>query len=363
MADIGFPKGPEDISNAQLTAALRSTGVLAADAEVSDFTYEQIGIGVGILALLWRLSVTYAPAGSGPETMVLKLPHTAPESRHIADAFRFYLREVRFYEVVGHRTPLETADRYYTAWDESSGNFVLLMEDFGSRRMIDQVAGVSADDAARVVAALGRHHATWWEHEELQTWDWAFRIIDPPNPQALVPALQASWPIIESQFADCLPGEMLAAAKRFPDHVVGLMDQLSQSPVTLCHGDSRLDNFFFTAGTGEVAIVDWQICGLGRGPYDIAYFLSQSMTSDARKASERDLVRAYYDTLVAGGVTGYSFDDCWSDYRKAVLFVAVYPLNAGSVDLVNDRAVELFRMMLTRSAQAILDLDALEFLG
>ena len=40
----------------------------------------------------------------------------------------------------------------------------------------------------------------------------------------------------------------------------------------------------------------------------------------------------------------------------------MYPLNAGSVDLVNERAVELFRLMLTRSAQAILDLDALEFL-
>ena len=359
MVDIGFPKGPEDITAEGLTDALRSTGTLPGDAMVESFTSEQIGIGVGILALLWRLSVTYEPAGAGPDTMILKLPHTMPESRHIADAFRFYLREVRFYEVIGHRTPIETADRYYSSFDDASGDFVLVMEDFGDRRMVDQVAGVGFDDAANVVTALARHHAEWWESEELAAAEWAVRVQDPPNPQALVPALQGSWPIIEGQFADLLPGPMLDAARRMPDHVVSLMEQLSAPPVTLLHGDSRLDNFFFD---DHVSVVDWQICGLGRGPYDIAYFLSQSMQPELRKQHERELVERYHATLVESGVTGYSFDDCWTDYRKAVLFVAVYPLNAGSVDLVNERAVELFRMMLGRSAQAILDLDALEFL-
>ena len=360
MAGIGFPKGPEDITPEQLTEALRSTGTIDAQARVAALSFEQIGIGVGILALLWRLQVTYEPAGAGPATMVLKLPHTAPESRQIADAFRFYLHEVRFYERMASRTPLTTAQCFYAAWDHVAGNFVLLLEDFGDRRMVDQVAGVSVDDARRVVTSLAGHHATFWNQADVAAEDWTARVIDPPNPQALVPALKASWPIIESRFADCLPGEMLSAAARFPDHVVGLMEALSEPPFTLCHGDSRLDNFFFT--DDDVAVVDWQICGLGRGPYDIAYFLSQSMQSDLRKANEGALVHSYFDTLVGAGVEGYSFDDCWTDYRRAVLFVAAYPLNAGSVDLVNDRAVELFRMMLSRSAQAILDLEALEFL-
>jgi hypothetical protein len=360
-AAVGFPKGPEDMSAEQLTTALRSTGTLGADGRVASFTFEQIGIGVGILALLWRLSVTYEPAGAGPATMVLKLPHTMPESRHIADAFRFYLREVRFYEVVGHRTPIETADRYYSAFDDASGDFVLVMEDFGARRMADQLAGVSPDDAERFVRALARHHAAWWESDEFAGWEWGARIIDPPNPQALVPTLQASWPIIESEFIDCIPEAMRDAAATFSDHVVALMDELSQPPLTLLHGDSRLDNVFFD-DAGNVSVVDWQICGLGRAPYDVAYFLSQSLTPESRKQNERALVRAYHDELLAGGVSGYSFDDCWTDYRKAVLFVAVYPLNAGSVDIVNDRARELFRMMLSRSTQAIVDLDALEFI-
>ena len=360
MAGIGFPKGADDISADMLTSALRTTGTIGDDANVVSFTSEQIGIGVGILALLWRLTVTYEPAGAGPATMIVKLPHTAPESRHIADAFKFYKREIRFYDQIGHRTPLRTADAYYTAYDEQSGEFVLVMEDFGALRMVDQVTGVSIEDAETVVTALAAHHATWWDSDELAGTDWAVRLIDPPNPQALVPALEGSWPIIEANFADLLPGPMFDAARRFPQHVVALMEQLSEPPVTLLHGDSRLDNFFFG---DELAIVDWQITGRGRAPYDIAYFLSQSMRPEVRKDSERALVETYHAALTGGGVTAYSLDDCWTDYRRAVLFVAVYPLNAGSVDLVNDRAVELFRMMLQRSAQAIVDLDALEFMG
>lgn len=153
---------------------------------------------------------------------------------------------------------------------------------------------------------------------------------------------------------------MLDAARRMPDVVVALMERLSEPPVTLLHGDHRLDNLFF--GDDDVAMLDWQITGAGRGPYDLAYFLSQSLIPTERKQAEHDLVLAYHQALIDGGVTGYSFDDCWEDYRLATLFVSVYPLNAGSVDLVNARAVALFRMMLERSVAAILDLDALELI-
>ena len=187
MTGIGFPKGADDLTAEQLTQALQSTGTLPAGARVVSFASEQIGIGVGILALLWRLAPRYEPAGAGPATMVLKLPHTMPESRHIADAFRFYLREVRFYEVVGHRTPIATADRYYSAWDDATGEFVLLMEDLGDRRMIDQVTGATPAEAETAVTGLAAHHASFWESPELATWDWGFRVIDPPNPKRSCP--------------------------------------------------------------------------------------------------------------------------------------------------------------------------------
>jgi hypothetical protein len=357
-----FPASAEELDAGWYTGALRSTGTIADDVAVTRCDAEEIGIGVGVLGLLWRVHLDYDPPGAGPATAVLKLPHTAAESRHIADSFRFYHREVGYYEQASARSPLRTAECYSSAIDPDTGDFHLLMEDFGDRRVYDQLEGCPPEAAEQDLRALAAHHAAWWEDPELASLPWAVRVADPPNPQALVPALRHSWPVIESNFAHLLRGPMLAAAERMPEVVVDLMERLSAPPVTLLHGDHRLDNMFFA--DDEVAVVDWQICGTGRGVYDVGYFLSQSLAPEERKGSEEDLLRAYHSTLVDHGVDGeaYPFERCWDDYRLATLFCSVYPLNAGSVDLVNDRAVELFTTMLDRSVSAILDLDALELI-
>lgn len=364
MAELGFPAGPDDLGPGWFTAALRSTRTIGDHVEVTSVHAEPIGIGIGVLALLWRVRITYDRPGAGPPSVVLKLPHTGAESRHLAGAFRFYEREVRFYEEGADRSPLRTPARYASAYDEGSGDFVLVIEDLGDRRVYDQLEGCPPDAAARTVRALGSHHAAWWESPDLAR-PWVMRVADPPNPQALVPALRQSWPIIEGRFASVLRGPVFETARRMPEVTVALMERLSEPPLTLLHGDPRLDNLFFSddvEGDDGVAFVDWQITGSGRGPYDVAYFLSQSLVPRVRKETERDLLAAYYQALLDGGVEGYSFEDCWEDYRLATLFVLVYPLNAGSVDLVNHRAVALFTAMLERAVAAIIDLDALELM-
>ena len=40
---------------------------------------------------------------------------------------------------------------------------------------------------------------------------------------------------------------------------------------------------------------------------------------DVRRAQEVALLRRYHATLVAGGVEGYSWEACWTDYRWAML--------------------------------------------
>ncbi len=183
MADLGFPKGPQDLDAEWFTTALRSTSTISDGVAVRTFTSEPIGVGVGILGLLWRISLTYGPRAAGPSTAVLKLPHTGAESRRIADSFRFYEREVRFYEQGASRSPIRTAARYASAYDESNGDFLLLMEDVGGRRVYDQVEGCRPEEAVRDLRELAGHHAAWWASPDLATLPWVFRIADPPNPR------------------------------------------------------------------------------------------------------------------------------------------------------------------------------------
>ena len=62
--------------------------------------------------------------------------------------------------------------------------------------------------------------------------------------------------------------------------------------------------------------------------------------------------------LLERGVTGYSFDQCFDDYRRSAMFCLVYPVVAGgNLDLANERGAELVTALLDRSVATILDLD------
>ena len=70
-------------------------------------------------------------------------------------------------------------------------------------------------------------------------------------------------------------------------------------------------------------------------------------------------MRAYFDRLVAGGVTGYSFDDLWRDYRLSHLVNTSTPVLVGAtMDLANERGVELIATLGNRHFAAAVDLDA-----
>ncbi|MDT5281832.1 MAG: hypothetical protein QOJ20_3027 [Mycobacterium sp.] len=54
----------------------------------------------------------------------------------------FYLREVRFYQEIGLANPLRPARPYFAAFDETTHDFVLVLEDLGRLRLADQTERV-----------------------------------------------------------------------------------------------------------------------------------------------------------------------------------------------------------------------------
>ena len=70
-----------------------------------------------------------------------------------------------------------------------------------------------------------------------------------------------------------------------PPSMPGLLDDLATEPTTMVHGDSRADNLLFEPD-GSVAALDFQLIGTGRGTYDLAYFITQSL--DRADAAEHE---------------------------------------------------------------------------
>jgi hypothetical protein len=352
----------DEITPEWLTAALKSTGHLNSCA-VTGMQKETIGQGVGILGELARITPAYsASEPSAPRTLIAKIPTADPGGKGIAEMLGFYEKEVRFYNTLCRDIGIRSAHSYYAAGDPSTIRYVVLMEDLGELRLGDQVKGATADECRLLITQMAKLHARWWGSKDLDALDWIPPINSPTIKLAALAYAQAFEPFMQ-KFGDHLTGQQRAFAADYLPKMNPMQDHFATEPNTLCHGDLRLDNVFWGSpdDSSPVTLIDWQIALKSKGSYDVAYFMSQSVEPEIRAAHEENLLKDYHRLLEEHGVTGYSFDQCWDDYRASVMGCLNYPLVAGgSVDLANERGLELATKMLDRSLSAIMDLKAYE---
>ena len=245
--------------------------------------------------------------------MIAKFPAAIEQTRGLARQFRCYEREVNFYKLLAKDISLPSPRCLYASHDLLSDDFLLLLEDLGD---VGLEIGCRAlgrgrlygDPSARVISRrmVGI--------PKLQTIDWVPMGESELNKGGLV-LYAFAWPLFLQQFGSDLPDDMRRLGERLSEQIVGMLDRVQDRPRTLCHGDYRLDNFFFGARPEHDAltVVDWQIAVRSIGTYDVGYFVSQSVPPSLRREIELDLLRAYHDRLVELGVRNYSFGDCIDD--------------------------------------------------
>jgi thiamine kinase-like enzyme len=106
-------------------------------------------------------------------------------------------------------------------------------------------------------------------------------------------------------------------------------------------------------------VIDFQISGLATGVYDLAYFVSQSIDPEVRKGREDELIDRYVAALAANGVQR-DRDEVAHQFKVAVAQCFIYGVSSfPSWDVLPDRSKDLVMLLFGRSAQAIVDFDAL----
>lgn len=361
-----FPTSPAELTTDWLTDALRASGAIK-DSTVTSFDTNVIGEGAGFLGQLAKLSLTYDNAEPGaPASLVAKFPAAAMENRGLAMFFRFYEREVNFYEQIADKVALRTPRCYFSAFEPENGDYLLLLEDLAPALVGDQIAGCSLELAEIAITELAKFHATWWNSPELEKLDWMPGYEAEWYMEAVEDGYGQAWEPFVQFTKDYLTPEMEDVCRRYGKAVRKIMLAVGQKmPRTIVHGDFRLDNLFFASPEGgpRFGVIDWQISTKGGGIFDVAYFVCGTLPEAERKSAEVALIKLYHDTLLQNGVSDYSFDQCWHDYRLSALFLLAYSVIAlGSLDHTNQRGVELFTTISKRTFAAITDLNSAELL-
>jgi hypothetical protein len=308
----GVITGIEQVTPNWLTAVLKKSGVLTQGEVGGVETAQTATLTATAIPLTLRYSDD-APAAV-PEKLFLKLGRRKPE--------------VDFYNVV---LPLMTGVPVVQCYDAAFANHLgvshLLMDDVSATHVEPPDALPLSEAVSRqLIDILACLHAQWWEHPRLAD---DLRAVLDDVPTFILKQVQDGFAHFRDTLGDRLSPkrrgwyERILAAWPLPSWQARLR---SHQAVTLVHGDSHWWNFLLPRDEGPIYLIDWAVWHLNVGPSDLAYLFGQSCYGEWRARFERPLVEYYHERLLAYGVTGYSWEQCWLDYRTTMVFHALWPI-------------------------------------
>ncbi len=166
-------------------------------------------------------------------------------------------------------------------------------------------------------------------------------------------------------FRKALPERGWEAGLRIYEQFSWLVENAPEDKLSILHFDLRADNLFFDWDTPEdpLIVFDWSLAYLGRGVFDLSFTLGFSLATDLRRQVEKDIVKLYHQRLLDRGISGYSFDECWTDYLTGLLVKTITTLATFSLaDRSDPRAKKLVNVTMHRWFSAVVDNQATSLL-
>ena len=348
----------EDVNPEWLTAVLKRAGVLER-ARITAVKIQPVDVDKGVTGQLSRMRIGYDLREPGaPRSLIAKSSAPDPRARAFFHSMGFYEREVRFYREIAPHAELRTPRCYYSAIDGSSGRFLLILEDLGTGSG-SLIAGCSATEAERGVRAISTFHAAWWQHPRTRRTAW-LKLSSHLSADQAPGVFRTTWQPFLNKLTPDLRDESERAGPWLNAHVGDLHSYIYRAgPHTLIHNDFHPENLLFLDdGTSAAAVLDWQVPTFGRGVLDVALLLGDLNALD-RRAQELRLLRLYHVLLARHGVRDYTFRQCWTDYRLAMLFVITrISMAVGYGGIPPERDRELCEIVLPRYLAAVRDIEA-----
>lgn len=311
-------------------------------------------------SVISRIEVSYSQDATpgAPQKLFLKISNPAlapgeydPEELH---------KEYTFYHKIAPLMALPfTIPCYDAAFDPETGASYILLKDVSGTHIACPTPP-NMQNREQAIDCLARLHAFWWDHpllgqevgrfpsreERRQEWADAEKSTT-AFLSALGDRLPQSWRAVYERVLPALPN-------LFARHASG-------QNLTLAHGDAHLGNFLFPKDPlGEgIFLLDWQFWHPTIGGTDLAFMMAAEWEIETRRSLEQALLHRYHDRLLEHGVQGYSWKECWNDYRLSVVLVSIF-IPVWRWALFH---WELDWIAVERSMTAFEDLDCFDLLG
>lgn len=272
------------------------------------------------LSQLFRIQIKYAlRTDEHPDTIVVKIPPEDRDTRIREAGYGPYIGELGCYRLLEEFYGGPIARLYGAVENPAEKTAAFVFEDLGELPRGQKYAQVDLEIAKATLDFMATFHARFWRDESVgqADWirdaDWSFLF----NQNHLDSA--TGWQVIRDDDRFEKTGGLVVAGEYLGERLLGLRDALRSRPNTLTHNDFHQGNILLrqTSNGLDPVIIDWQMPAYAGGTNDLAKFLMTAVPFEILAKHEGALVEHYADNLKANGVAGYSFEECWRDYRRA----------------------------------------------
>jgi ecdysteroid kinase len=340
---------PDQINTEWLTAVLTRAYALDNGA-VESFTSET---NERELSTNIRLKLNYSAGAGGdmPRNLFLKMVNTDRGDEFFdSSEVDYYIRD--YIGVQG--LPIPRSDD--AAYSETLGRYHILMDDLSETHVPSYAKTPTLEHGLALAEGLAAMHAHWWGRQRLET---AGEPI--PSAEAIKRFVAVAEPgaghIIEA-CADQLEAHWPDAIRELYEKHPPLMIERTGdgNGFTLIHGDTNLTNILVPM-VGECPIYvldrqpfDWSLT-TWLGVYDLAYPMVLGWDVEIRRRFEKPILEHYHKQLLKHGVSGYSWEQLFYDYRLSAV-IGVYVATEWCRGGINQNR---FWMVLLRKAMTAFD--------
>lgn len=320
-------------------------------------------IGEGMIGANYRVRLTAKSASVvTPSSVVVKLPSPGEESRAAGVAHRTYEREAKFYMHLAGTVDVRRPECHWVEFDDATHDFVLVLEDLAPAVPGDQLTGCTDEQARLAVVESARLHGPRWGDPALHDVDWLQRRTARADAELLHGAFGLFLVPFLATYGKYFSADQRRLVEAFAAKVADWIDG-RQGPLTLGHGDYRLDNLMFGTPQGgpPIAVVYWQTPNHGQAATDVSYFMGAGVMPEVRRAIEAGIIDDYLGVLRGYGVD-YPRADFWRDYVHDTFAGLVMAVVASQVVTPTERGEAMFAAMATRAAQHAIDLESFDTL-
>lgn len=349
---------PEQVTPEWLTSVFRKSGFLKRGKVIN---VQNKLTKTLILSVVSRLEIGYSaevPA-SLPSKLFLKISRPDLSKTGFSEPNS---KEVEFYRTIARKMNDPPLIHCYDAvYSSELDKFHLLLDDLSETHFQpESPLPPSKLYCELAMDCMAQLHAYWWEHPRLGKE--IGKLFDESELTAFVDEVEKN--VIS--FIDFLGDRLSAERRKIYDRLLSSKYKIwgrltSAAGLTVTHGDAHWWNLLYPRDTVKhrVRLFDWQLWHVDVGARDLAFMVALGGYTERRAVMEQNLIRRYYDSLTAHGVTNYTWDDCWNDYRWSTL----RNLNVPVVQWSQGRSTKLWWGNLERAMLAYEDLGCSELLG